>query len=96
MCLLLYAQVERTLTKVGQITYTMSMAKRAKTATEKKQIILRLHKLWLKNPHMRLTQLMENVFHHSSTDHCFYFVEDFDLLDKLEEYYKEKEEKIIN
>lgn len=74
----------------------MSMADRAKTTGEKKQIMARLYKLWLRNPDLRLTQLIENVFHHDKPDHCFYNVEDFPFLESLENYYGKIEEKQLN
>jgi predicted Rossmann-fold nucleotide-binding protein len=74
----------------------MTMAQRAKTKDEKKQIITRLYKLWLKNPELRLSQLIENTYHHKNDNHCLYFVEDFDLIEALERHYQESDEKLTN
>jgi hypothetical protein len=63
---------------------------RANTDLQKFEIGIRLLDLWYKNPSLRLGQLIENVFHHSNSDHCFYYVEDFDFIEKLEKKYGTK------
>lgn len=64
------------------------MANRALTPKDKKEVMKRLYKLWLQNPELRLTQLIENVYHHAGENHCIYHIEDFDFIDELEDHYK--------
>ncbi|OGY67468.1 MAG: hypothetical protein A3H63_01060 [Candidatus Harrisonbacteria bacterium RIFCSPLOWO2_02_FULL_45_10c] len=47
------------------------------------KIIGRLEKLWCGRPYLRLGQLISNVFRQD-----FYFLEDEELLDGLEKFYK--------
>ena len=61
---------------------------RAKTSEQKIEIIIRLLALWFKKPELRLGQLIENVYHHSNDDHCFYAVEDYEFIGKLEKKYE--------
>lgn len=75
------------MTNVSKYETIMSMAERAKTIEQKKQVMRRLQRLWFQNPDMRLSQLLENVFHHADDNHCFYFIEDFPLLEALENHY---------
>ena len=56
---------------------------RANTPAEKKSVIKRLEKLWLKNPELRLGQLIGNVFNDP------YYPEDFDLIGRMEIFYEE-------
>lgn len=61
------------------------MDKRAKTIKEKKAIINRLYEVWNANPELRLGQLIENTF---TGMRNLYFIEDFELIERLEGYYK--------
>lgn len=54
--------------------------KRARTYDEKKEIIERLFKLWLKVPEQRLGQLICNY----APSGDLFFPEDYDLMDALE------------
>ena len=49
------------------------------------QILKKLQKVWEKNPELRLAQLIENAFLYSGKD--VYYVEDEDLIKKIEEFY---------
>lgn len=60
------------------------MKNRAQTKEQKQEVIQRLASLWDKNKDLRLSQLLLNVFQRD-----FYYVEDFELIDALEDYYKE-------
>lgn len=55
--------------------------KRALTAQHKKQIIDRLYGAWLKNPELRLSQMIWNKV--STID--FFFIEDEDFIKILEQ-----------
>lgn len=57
------------------------MNKRAITPEQKRQIIEQLYSIWLKNPQLRLGQLIWNKFGHMD----FFFVEDTDFIQGLEE-----------
>jgi len=48
-------------------------------------ILLRLGKVWKKNPDLRLCQLIENPFQ----DCCQYHIEDDIVIDVIEDFYKE-------
>jgi uncharacterized protein YihD (DUF1040 family) len=55
---------------------------RAKTIEQKQEIINRLLELWNKNPQLRLSQLILNVFRDD-----FYYKEDFVFIEQLEKAY---------
>jgi hypothetical protein len=56
---------------------------RAVTKEQKEEILNRLGVLWLDNPELRLGQLIKNVYKED-----FYSVEDYEFIEKLEEYYE--------
>ena len=60
---------------------------RANTPEQKQEIINRLHALWLQYPELRLGQLILNYFRAD-----FYYIEDFDLIEKLEKHYAREDE----
>lgn len=75
--------------------------KRAVTDEQKKEIILRLYRLWIAgdNKFLRLGQLIQNVFEKSSFNPKtgepvlsmdFYSIEDFDFIEELEKTYAKK------
>lgn len=64
--------------------------KRATSPDQKKEVLGRLEKLWLKNPNLRLGQLIGNVYHYPSGIDP-YHDEDYDFITKLEEGYEETE-----
>jgi hypothetical protein len=49
------------------------------------KILRKLKEIWEKNPEMRLGQLIENAFLYLGKD--IYYVEDEDLIKRLEEFY---------
>lgn len=74
------------------------MSKRATTDREKAAVIHELLQIWLDNPNLRLAQLIGNVYpcgvvpeelgvlpHHDP-----YHVEDFNFVEEIKEFYKEK------
>ncbi len=60
------------------------MKDRANTSKEKAAIILRLGVLWGRNPELRLGQLINNCVENEE----IYYIEDFDLIEKLEKAYE--------
>ena len=60
---------------------------RANTKKEKQQVIGRLLNLWLKFPQMRLMQLINNVYHEDL--HCpdLYYIENYDFINGMEQFY---------
>jgi hypothetical protein len=64
-----------------------AMACRANTPAKKKFVLKRLEKLWLENPEFRLGQLIANAYGDP------YYVEDFDLIERLEIFYDIQKEK---
>lgn len=67
-------------------TRVRDIAYRAQTPEQKQEIIERLHALWLRNPELRLGQLILNCFRDN-----FYYTEDFKLIDVLEQRYAEQD-----
>ena len=66
---------------------------RANTIKQKQEVIKRLLDLWITYPELRLGQLIENVCGNNGYDgyndiHNLYFVEDYDLIETLEKFYK--------
>ena len=59
---------------------------RATTLEKKKQILVRLYRIWKENPDLRLSQLIENVYPHDNK--CMYHIEDFPFIEELEEHYE--------
>lgn len=59
---------------------------RAITPEQKQEVINRLHALWETYPELRLGQLLLNAFRFD-----FYRVEDFELIEMLEQWYKRDE-----
>ncbi len=57
---------------------------RADTTAKKVKVINKLLSLWLKYPELRLGQLIENL------GEIVYYVEDFDLIERLNLLYKQK------
>ena len=55
-----------------------------------REILLRLEKIWLKNPDMRLSQLILNFF---IDNIMLYYMEDEELIKNLEEMYSGKKKK---
>ena len=64
-----------------------SLEYRAHTDEQKREVIERLYRLWVKCPSLRLGQLIINCF-----DMDFYYTEDFDLIETLEAIYQQLEE----
>lgn len=60
---------------------------RAITDKQKEEIMGRLLALWKTEKLLRLGQLIENAF--KQVDTPIYYTEDYDLIDKLEKYYKD-------
>lgn len=58
------------------------MKNRANTLEEKNLILIRLAALWKKRPELRLGQLIGNYLESE-----LYYIEDFDLIEKLEKAY---------
>jgi len=78
------------------------MSRRAITIPQKKEIVLRLYRLWIAgdNHSLRLGQLLSVVFEEVEIDMktgeskhygCMFGKEDYDLIDELERYWKVKE-----
>lgn len=63
---------------------------RATTDIQKDEIITRLSKLWRENPKLRLGQLIGNVYR---ANESLYYIEDFSLIEGLERFYEDEEEK---
>lgn len=59
------------------------LKQRAITEEQKLEVLERLKALWLNNPELRLGQLIRNVYKED-----FYSEEDFDFINKLEQYYE--------
>lgn len=68
------------------------MSKRAKSEVEKQEIIERLYSLWIDgdNKYLRFGQLIGNYIRDEQE---LYNIEDFELVEKLEEGYKENGKK---
>ena len=61
---------------------------RAKTQKQKKEILNKLFKIWNKVPHWRLGQLLANYMLEKYKD--IFFIEDYDLINDLDEYIRSK------
>lgn len=80
----------------------MSRLRRAFTLEQKKEVILRLFRLWKQeqNKDLRLGQMLAIVFEETELDMksgegkhymCIFSKEDYDLIDELEKYFEKKE-----
>ena len=80
----------------------MANTRRALTVPQKKEIILRLYRLWTaeKNQYLRLGQMLAIVFEETEMDMktgeakhymCLFGKEDYDFIDEMEKYFKKKE-----
>lgn len=63
--------------------------KRARTEAEKKEIMEDLLAIWLRNPGLRLGQLIGNVYH-APTGGDPYHVEDYDFINEISMFYDEE------
>lgn len=66
---------------------TGNLPGRATTLEQKQEVINRLHTLWKTYPELRLGQLLLNIFRFD-----FYQVEDFELIEILEQGYTRDDE----
>jgi hypothetical protein len=69
----------------------MSLDRRATNPDQRVDIIDRLLKLWDTHPQLRLGQLIANATS-TITNPQLYYIEDHNLIDKLEEYYQVADE----
>lgn len=68
--------------KFSNKTYQSNIKGRAMKDYEKREIVERLYRVWVENPHLRFGQLVKNVIREN-----LYNVEDSDLIDKIESFY---------
>lgn len=79
------------------------MKNRAITVEQKRQVIESLFNLWIKYPELRLGQLIENCITKLSntndkpgwSDPPLYFIEDFDLFERVDRFYKLRVDPLI-
>jgi hypothetical protein len=64
--------------------------KRATEKEQKKEILNRFYKLWIKFPHLRFGQVIGNVIRQENQ---LYYIEDYPLIEKLEQEYQALEVK---
>ena len=69
--------------KMNETHYKNDINNRALTPNQKRSIIEQIYAIWLANPYMRLGQLLNIAAVNGNVD--LYYVEDFDLLDKMKE-----------
>jgi hypothetical protein len=54
-----------------------------------KPFLERIEEVWKKYPDLRFGQLINNIFEHQPT--LFYYLEDFEIIEIIEEFYKQME-----
>lgn len=64
--------------------------KRATSPEQKKEIVEDLLSIWLRNPSLRLGQLIGNVYHAPSGGDP-YHVEDYDFINEVSAFYDEED-----
>lgn len=64
---------------------TVNLKNRALTDEDKRKVIEDLYSIWIKNPKLRLTQLIANVIEKDE----FFYLEDFSLIRKLKQRYED-------
>ena len=68
--------------------YLVDLHNQSLMGSTRGRVLERLARIWEQHPDMRLGQLIENVYHHESPDHCFYHVSDEEFVSKLENFYE--------
>lgn len=63
-----------------------NIAKRAYTPEQKKEIINRLLVVWISLPDLRLGQLIANANLTKNEDKDIFYIEDFELIEKMESF----------
>lgn len=68
-----------------------NQSERAVTAEQKKHVVDRILDIWNRHPTLRLGQLLDNAGLNGGVSRNLYYLEDFKLIQELEDFYREAE-----